>query len=173
MRFIVKTLKSLFGNTHPRELAVACAFGVVLGFLPPNNLTWYLIFFITFFLKINIGTELLVMMGFRLLALALDPALHSLGLWVLNDLGLANALVGVHQVAILPLLRLNNTLVIGSLIVGALAFVPVMLLAWLLIKALRQKIVPAIVNSPLVKGIMKLPLFQTIAKLWRAGEGVL
>jgi uncharacterized protein (TIGR03546 family) len=172
VKFLVKTLKSLFGNTNPMELSLAIAFGVLLGLVPGQNLTWIVIFFLTVFLKTNLGAQMLFALLVGLLSPMADPLLNGLGQWVLVDLGFSDFLVSWHRLPILPWLKLNNTLVMGGLLGGLILFVPVTLLAAFLIGALREKIVPAIANSAFVKGIYKIPLVQTIAKLWSAAGEV-
>jgi uncharacterized protein (TIGR03546 family) len=172
VKFIVKSLKSLFGNTHPMELALAFAFGVLLGLVPQDNLSWIVIIILTAFLKTNLGAQMLMAIVVGLISPFLDPLLNALGQWLLVDLGFSGLLVGWHSLPILPLLKLNNTLVMGGLLGGIILFIPVTIFSALLIGLMREKVVPAIANSAFVKGIYKIPFVQTISRLWSATEGV-
>ena len=50
---IVKLFKSLNTNSHPGEIAHAVAIGMVLGFMPKNNVLWYILFVCFLFIRIN------------------------------------------------------------------------------------------------------------------------
>ena len=48
LKFIVKLLKALNSNSHPGEIAHAVCLGMLLGFLPKDNIFWFIIQFLFF-----------------------------------------------------------------------------------------------------------------------------
>ena len=42
LKVIVKFLKALNSNSHPGEIAHAVCLGMLLGFLPKNNIFWFI-----------------------------------------------------------------------------------------------------------------------------------
>ena len=53
LKFLVKLLKALNSNSHPGEIAHAVCLGMLLGFLPKNNIFWYVITVFVLFMRIN------------------------------------------------------------------------------------------------------------------------
>ena len=55
-------------------------------------------------------------------------------------------------------------IVVGGLIVGIIAWVPLFLVFNVLVKMYRDKVMTAITNSKIYKGFMNLPIISTIVK---------
>ena len=69
----------LNANTRPGEIAAGAAFGLLLALLPGGNLLWFALFVLTFFLKLNMAMQFVVLGLLRLIAPLVDPALDSPG----------------------------------------------------------------------------------------------
>ena len=84
LKFIVKFLKALNSNSHPGEIAHAVCLGMLLGFLPKDNIFWYIITVFVLFMRINKGALVLSTLGFSLLAPLFDSLFDSVGYWFLT-----------------------------------------------------------------------------------------
>ncbi len=58
---IARLIVALNANTRPGEIAAGAAFGLLLALVPGGNLLWSVLFILTFFLKINMAMELLLL----------------------------------------------------------------------------------------------------------------
>ena len=84
LKFIIKLLKALNSNSHPGEIAHAVCLGMLLGFLPKNNIFWFIITVFVLFMRINKGALVLCTLAFSLLAPLLDPLFDTVGYWFLT-----------------------------------------------------------------------------------------
>ena len=81
---IVKLFKSLNTNSHPGEIAHAVAIGMVLGFMPKNNVLWYILFVCFLFIRINKAAFLLTGAAVSLIIPFADPLFDTVGYALLN-----------------------------------------------------------------------------------------
>ena len=73
IKYLVKMLQALSSNTAPAQIAHAVSCGFILGFVPKENLLWYILFVFILFLRIQRGTYALFILVGALLAPFLDP----------------------------------------------------------------------------------------------------
>ena len=84
IKSIARLVIALNANTRPVEIAAGAGFGLLLALVPGGNLLWIALFILTFFLKINMAMQFLVMGLARLVVPLADPALDRLGWAVLT-----------------------------------------------------------------------------------------
>ena len=84
IRYIVKMFKALNANANPGEIAHAFSIALMLGFLPKNNLLWYLLFIFFLFVRINKGVFFILTLMFSFLATLLDPVFNTIGYKILT-----------------------------------------------------------------------------------------
>ena len=58
--YLLNLFKSLNSNSHPGEIAHGAALGVIMGMIPKDNVLWYILFVLFFFIRINKAVYLLV-----------------------------------------------------------------------------------------------------------------
>ncbi|MGQ9646264.1 MAG: TIGR03546 family protein [Thermodesulfobacteriota bacterium] len=123
---IIKLIRMMHSETDPRQISLGFALGMIPGLTPltsPHNL---LVLLAILFFRVNIGAALLSWGVFKILAYALDPLFHQIGLFLLTQLRLLYGLwTALYNAPLLPYTRFNNTVVMGSLIFSLLAFLPV------------------------------------------------
>ena len=100
------------------------ALGMVLGLVPKGNMTAACIGIVFFALRSNLGIGLLSALVFTSIAGFLDPVTHAIGAHLLQADGLHSLWTWMYNTPPLPLFALNNTVVLGSLIVGLALFYP-------------------------------------------------
>lgn len=132
--FLLKTLRSLYkliiSETAPLSIASGFACGMVLGltpFLAPHNI---LIVMAVLLLRVNLSATLFGWGIFKLVSILLWGAFHELGLSILTDPAREGLAQTLSYGPGLSLLRLNNTQILGSLLVALLLF-PIVLIAGL------------------------------------------
>ena len=160
---IVKLFRALNSNSKPSEIANALCLGLILGFMPKNNLLWYLLVVLFLFMRTNKAAYLIAMAIGSLVSPLLDPLFHKTGYAVLTFAPLEPIFSYLLDVPFVGFTRFNNTIVCGSLVCGIICYVPLFILAILLIKQWRTVIAGAVKNSKIGKAIGALPIISKIA----------
>ena len=125
IRYIVKMFRALNANANPGEIAHAFSIALLLGFLPKNNLLWYILFVFFLFVRINKGAYFLLLILFSMIASAADPIFNSVGYKILTFPALEGTFSALIEIPFVGFTRFNNTIVMGSLICGIILYVPV------------------------------------------------
>ena len=161
----------LNANTRPGEIAAGAAFGLLLALLPGGNLLWFALFVLTFFLKLNMAMQFVVLGLLRLIAPLVDPALDSLGFGVLSLPALRGLFIRLQSLPLVPWTRFNDSVVMGGFLAGVILWAPVFLLVRIHLNLYRRKLRERIAESGLGKAIGRVPLLSAIGKAVRALGG--
>ncbi len=163
LKVIVKFLKALNSNSHPGEIAHAVSLGLLLGFLPKNNIFWYVITVFVLFMRINKGSLVLSTLAFTLLAPLFDPQFDKLGYWFLTLPNLTPFFSKLLDIPFVAYTKFNNTIACGSLLCGLALYIPVYILARVLVWLMRTKIVPVVRKTKLITVLSKAKFVKKIA----------
>ena len=117
--------KAFKGERTPSQIAFAVALGMVIGLIPKGNLTAWIFGFVLFSLRVNLGAGLLTAIVITSVSSFIDPLTHKIGLRLLSWEPLQHLLLQWHDAPLVPWLALNNTVVLGSTILGLTLFYPV------------------------------------------------
>jgi uncharacterized protein (TIGR03546 family) len=137
---LAKLLKALNSDSAPSQIALAFALALITGLTPLFSLHNVLILLIACIVRINFGAFLLGTLFFSGLAYLIDPAAISIGESLLTDSAYQAFLTELYQSDFWRATRFNNTLVLGSLIIALIAFIPLLLISRWLISAYRHKL---------------------------------
>jgi uncharacterized protein (TIGR03546 family) len=120
---MIRPLRYLFSaispHDSPRQLALGLALGVAVGLVPKGNLTAILLAMLLFGSHVNLGTGVLAAFCFSWVGGVLDPLAHGIGRTILNWGPIQATLAPLFDLPLVPWTALNNTVVLGSLILGA------------------------------------------------------
>lgn len=122
--------RAIAGRRYPAQLAWAVAFGVLLGIIPHGNLLAILLLIVVLSLKINHAAAALTAIGVSFLATKLDPISHQIGNFVLMQPRVAEAAANAWTFPLVPWTDLNNTVVMGSLLIGLVALFPIFMVTY-------------------------------------------
>ena len=150
-----RILAALYSNKRPGEIAAGAALAVWAALIPGSSLLFWLVFLLIFFVKVNQAIALLVLALTLPVAPLLDPLLHRLGSAILTAESLYPLWSGLAPWAAFT--RFNNTVVMGGLTAGILAFPLVFLGIRALIIPIRTRLVPGIASSKLAKRLYTSP----------------
>jgi uncharacterized protein (TIGR03546 family) len=141
--FFIKRLlnlrQAIFGRREPNQLAWGFALGGLIGIIPHGNLVAVLVVLMILSVKINHGMAMVTAFAMTLLAPYLDPQTHTVGLQVLTHPQLANFWAAAWQLPLVPWTSINNTVVLGSLLVGLTALLPSYLAAYQVFQRLAPR----------------------------------
>ena len=161
--YIVKLLKSLNTNSHPGEIAHAVAIGMLLGFMPKDNVLWYLLFVFFLFVRVNRGAFLLTILVASLFARFFDPLFDSLGYAVLTFSSLKPVYAALLDIPFVAFTKFNNTIVAGSIVFSLILYIPVYIVRRIFTKSWRTYLAPALARSKFVQALYHVPFVAKIA----------
>lgn len=115
---IARILKVLNSETDPGQIGAAVAFACLLGFTPVWTLHNLAVLLLVLVLRANLSIFMVAWGVFTLLAFGLDPVFDAVGHAVLTAGALQPMWSGFHATDLGRLSEFNNTVVMGSLIIG-------------------------------------------------------
>ena len=159
---LIKLLKIISSNTDPGAIAAGFSAGILLGFMPKNNLLWYILSIFIIFLYIQRTTFLLAMALGSILSVFLDPTFNQLGIFILSNEKLIPFFSAALDIPFVSLTKFNNSVVMGSLICGIVFYIPLFFLVKFIVILWRKYVAQFFQNSKLFKLIKKVPLVSKI-----------
>src|SRR5574344_688791 len=162
---VVNLVKALSTNTKPGEIAHAFACGILLGFMPKNNLLWSILFVFILFMRIQRSALTLSLILGVLIAPALDNCFNAVGWWVLTQEGAIPTYRRLLDIPFVAFTKFNNTVVMGSLVCGLIAYIPLYWLCRGFTRLWRKYVAGFMGRTKVIKAIKKLPLIEKIADI--------
>ena len=159
LRQIIKVLKALNSNEAPWQISLGIVFGSILGLTPLFSLHNLVVLFLALVINLNISMMIVSWAIFSLIGYALDPLFHQLGFSVLTAQGLGGFWTQFFSCPIFLLAKLNNTIVMGSLIFALVAAVPLFFLFNVLVVKYRDVYNTFIGKFPLLRFLKVLDIY--------------
>jgi uncharacterized protein (TIGR03546 family) len=136
-------LEALLAHDAPRQLAAGFALGMLLGLVPKGNLIAVSLLVLLFSLRVNAGLGLLVAFAFSWAGPLLDPFADKLGMCVLSVGSLQATYATLFNLPLGPWFEFDNTVVVGSLMIGLYAMYPVYWFTFIACRWLQARAVAA------------------------------
>lgn len=169
LRLLARLLKALNSESEPGQISLALCFAMICGFTPlfsPHNL---LVLFLVLLLRVNLSGFIVGLVVFSALSFALDPLFHRIGLALLTAESLEGLWTALYNNTFLRLDRFNNSIVMGSLAVSLVAFIPGYFIFNALIRAYRKQVMEWVRKSRIavaIKGSKFYRIYRTVSE-WR------
>lgn len=125
LRPVRQFAQALVANDSPRQVAWGFVIGMMIGLVPKGNLTAILLGMMLLGLRVNKPVGLVAIGLFTYLGLFIDPFAHRLGSAVLVWEPLRTVHTQLFEAAVSPLFGLNNTVVVGQLLIGLYLACPI------------------------------------------------
>lgn len=151
LRFLASAFS---GASSARQLALGFSMGMVIGLVPKENLTAVILLFILASSKVNLCSASLSTCLFSWLAVLLDPVCHLIGSNILLAAPLQGLWCSIYELPLAPWTDFNNTILMGSLILGVLLFYP----AYRITKPQFEKYAPPVAQ--------RLKKYRIVKILW-------
>ena len=119
--------KALLVDATPHQMAFGLALGMLVGLVPKGNLLAVGLMVILCALRVNLAIGLMAAFTFSWADLILDPITHAIGSSLLKNDTLRPLWTQLYDSAVLPWTDFNNTVVLGSFVLGVGLFAPVYL----------------------------------------------
>ena len=150
IRAAYKLLQVIGSETEPGQISLGFAFALIAGFTPLASLHNVLVLFLILVLRVNLSAFLLGLAFFSGLAYLLDPVFHRVGLAALTAGSLEGLWTALYNSMLWRLERFNNSIVMGSLLLSLLLFVPLYLASNRLIVKYREHFLAWVQKTKLV-----------------------
>ena len=161
LKTIARLLKVLNSETEPRQISLALCFSMVAGLTPFLSLHNLLILFLVLVLRINLSTFVLGLLFFSGVAYLLDPLFHWIGLTVLTAVPLEGLWTVLYNCTLCRFERFNNSIVMGSLFVSLLLFVPLYLISRTAIVRYREHLLAWVRRTRIMQFLKASKLYHT------------
>ena len=122
VRFLVEALTA---ESSSRQIALGFAMGLVIGLVPKGNLLAIALLTVLYCLRVNLAAGLAGALLFSWMGVLTDPLTHRIGLWLLSAEPLVPMWTALYDLPVAPWTAFNNTVVLGSLVLGLALFYPV------------------------------------------------
>lgn len=130
LKFLQSLVKTLHSDGTPGQIAIGFALGASLGLTPLLNAHNLVVIVALALLNVSFGAGMLAMAVFTPLGFLLDPLFDRVGRALLVDSASLRPLwERLDQTPVLAATNLNNTVVLGSVVVWLVLFLPICLAA--------------------------------------------
>jgi uncharacterized protein (TIGR03546 family) len=120
-RFVAKALTS---EVTPKRMALGCALGLWVGLVPKGNLTAIALMMVLGTLRVNLGAGLFAAFTFSWIGSFIDPFTHRIGSLLLSAEWLRPVWTSMYDTPLVPWTGFNNSVVLGSFLLGMLLLYP-------------------------------------------------
>jgi uncharacterized protein (TIGR03546 family) len=117
--------KAIAGRRFPHQLAGGVALGALLGVIPLGNLLALFVLLAILCFRINHALMGVVAILVSFSATRLDPYSHLVGEYVLTHPSASQVAAQAWSLPLVPWTDLNNTVVMGSFLIGLVATLPI------------------------------------------------
>lgn len=160
IRQIAKLVRILNSETAPINISLGICFGMIVGFTQIWSVHNLIILFVVLLFRVNLSAFFLGSLAFKSLSFLFNGAFHKIGLSLLTadyyrDLG-----TYLYNITFWKFDRINNTIVIGSIVVSILGFVPMLFLLNFFIKKYRIHILNYVRKTKIAKAMMSSDLYH-------------
>ena len=162
---LIKLIRILSSETDPIQISLGISLAMIAGFTPIFSLHNILVIFCLLLFRINIATFLLSLVVFSGIAYLLDPVFQEVGRAILTQPDLSAFFTELYNQPFWRLTNFNNTLVMGSLTISLLAFIPSLLLSNYLVKRYRSHVLLYVQRSALFRIVKTSKLFSRAISL--------
>ena len=153
MRLLLKLIKAINSETDPAQISLGLCFGLVAGLTPIMSLHNLLVLLLVLIFRVNVSAFITSTLFFSGVAWVVDPYLSRIGLAVLEAGALEGLWTSLYNSTIFRLERFNNTIVMGSLVISLVLFIPCFFIFSALIRQYRERV---------LAWINKLKIVQTL-----------
>lgn len=120
-----KVLAVLNGEVSPRQIAAGFAWGAVIGLVPFSGVLPIILILLGFVININLVMMFVALGVFKVVGFFIDPIADVIGRALLvESAALHPVWTALYNAPIVPYTKFNNTVVLGSLVLGLALLVP-------------------------------------------------
>lgn len=162
---LIKFLRVLGSEAAPIQISMAISLAMIVGFTPLLSLHNLLVIFVLLTFRVNLAAFLLAWALFSGMAYLLDPVFHQIGSSLLQNESLLATWTTMYNSVFWRVANFNNTILMGSLTVSLLAFLPLVLISNVLIKQYREHFLEFLRNSKIARYLQNSKLLTRFSSM--------
>lgn len=162
---LAKLIKVLNSETEPGQISLGFAFAMIAGFTPLLSLHNLLVLLLILILRVNLSAFLIGLAFFTGVAYLIDPLFHTMGLAALTSEGLKGLWTAMYNSTFWRIEHFNNTIVMGSLLISLILFIPLILISNILIRKYREHVLQWILKSRIAQVLKASKFYQTYQRI--------
>ena len=153
-QLLISFRSTIRGVDTTRQMAIGVTLGMLLGMMPKDT-AFVLLFAVMLLLSQgNLLAGAVSAILFSWVGWLLEPATHAAGLAVLSIEALQPWLAEIQGWPLGPWFRLDNTVVMGSLMVGLVGVLPCYRISYVLLDRHRESLIWILTRNPLSRWIL-------------------
>ncbi len=157
---IAKILKVLNSETDPAQIGLAISFSLIAGLTPLLSMHNLVVLFLVLTVRVNISIFIVGTGIFSGISYLLDPVFHKIGLGLLTAESLTGFWTILYNSPVWRIERFNNSIVMGSLLVSIVLFVPVFLFSMYIVRQYREHILERVRKTRIMQMITASRIFS-------------
>lgn len=157
---IAKLLKVLNSETEPGQISLALSFSMIAGLTPFFSVHNLIVLLLVMIIRVNFSSFILGLGLFSAVSLMLDPLFHGVGLKALTLKPLEGLWTAMYNSTLWRIERFNNTVLMGSLLVSLILFIPLYLSANFAIRKYREHVLRWVRKSRLMQAFTGTRLYK-------------
>lgn len=165
LSILAKLLSILNSETAAWQISLAFCFSMVAGFSPLASIHNLLILFLILIIRVNLSSFLFGFVLFGALSFILDPLFHGIGNAILGAASFQDMWTSFYNSPFIRLTHFNNTIVMGSLAVSLLLFVPAFFIFKFLIEKYRNTVLKKIRNTKIMQFLKATKFYKIYEKI--------
>jgi len=159
LTMIARLLKVLNSETEPWQISLALCFAMIAGFTPLFSLHNLFILLIVLIIRVNISSFILGLIFFSGITYLLDALFHLIGFKVLTVKSLETLWTSLYNITFFRLEKLNNSVVMGSLLFSFILFIPTFIFLKLAIIKYRSNLLEWVQKSRIIQALKASKLY--------------
>ncbi|MCJ7618212.1 MAG: TIGR03546 family protein [Desulfobacterales bacterium] len=163
LTIIARLLKVLNSETEPEQISLALCFAMIAGLTPLFSLHNLFILLLVLIIRVNLSSFILGWIFFSGIAYLIDPLFHLIGFKALTAKPLEILWTSLYNITLFRLAKINNSVVIGSLLFSLILFIPTFILSKLAIIKYRTNVLEWVQKSRIMQ-ILKASKLYTAYK---------
>ncbi len=161
IKFIGKIIAILNSEESPKQLGAGFALGAWIGLMPIAGLMPTLFTLGSFLINVNLGILAFAVIIFKALAYLVDPVANQLGFALLTKTpSLVPLWTKLYNLPVVPYTRFNNTIVLGSFVIGFILLVPNYFLGKWLVHTYRTRFRDKVQQFKIMKFFKASSIYQ-------------
>jgi uncharacterized protein (TIGR03546 family) len=165
LKAIARLIKALNSENDPSQISFAFCFSMIVGLTPFFSLHNIFVLSLVLFIRVNLSAFLLGLMLFSGIAYMLDPLFHFIGLVLLEAKPLQGLWTDMYNSPFWRLERFNNSVVMGSVVISTIFFIPLHLLIKEAILKYRLRLLAWAEKNRLMKIIKASKFYHVYASI--------
>ena len=165
LSLIAKFLKVLNSDASPGQVALGFAFALFVGLTPFFSLHNLIILFLVCVIRVNLSAFFLASAVFTLVAYLLDPVSISIGESLLNNPELVQTWTSLYQSDVWRAFKFNHTLLLGSVVLSLILFLPVLIVGRIIISLYRDRLMAWFEKLKISKLVKASKFYKVYEKL--------